>query len=164
MKVVLLMNEIIYIFFFDNLLFLPNNVEDLSGLVQKSLLLSATVWYFVVWIYHELFVLPIDNNPLSMARILQWVTTEWVTRGSSWPRDWTHISWVSCIGRWILYHWATWEAQLQAMPGQKSTCNPACLGDAIMTHFYYEYLDTFSIYLSLPHSPVAPTTHYHCII
>ena len=31
------------------------------------------------------------------------------SRGSSWPKDWT---WVSCIGRWILYHWATWEAQM----------------------------------------------------
>ena len=25
----------------------------------------------------------------------------------SWIRDKTHVS---CIGRWILYHWATWEA------------------------------------------------------
>ena len=31
-------------------------------------------------------------------------------RGSSPLRDQTHISWVSCIGRWLLYHWATWEA------------------------------------------------------
>ena len=23
---------------------------------------------------------------------------------SSWPRDQTHISYVSCIGRWVLYH------------------------------------------------------------
>ena len=23
---------------------------------------------------------------------------------SSWPRDWIHVSYVSCIGRWILYH------------------------------------------------------------
>ena len=27
-------------------------------------------------------------------------------RRSSWPRDQTHISWSSCIGRQILYHWA----------------------------------------------------------
>ena len=33
-------------------------------------------------------------------------------RGSSWPRDWTWVSCVSCIGRQILYHWATWEARL----------------------------------------------------
>ena len=31
--------------------------------------------------------------------------------GSSWPRDWTCFSCVSCIGRWILYHCTTWEAQ-----------------------------------------------------
>ena len=30
------------------------------------------------------------------------------SRGSSWPRDQTHVS---CIGRQILYHWATREAQ-----------------------------------------------------
>ena len=28
------------------------------------------------------------------------------------PRDRTHVSCVSCIGRQILYHWATWEAQI----------------------------------------------------
>ena len=26
-----------------------------------------------------------------------------------WPRDWTRVF---CIGRWILYHWATKEAQI----------------------------------------------------
>ena len=29
------------------------------------------------------------------------------SRGSSWPRDQTHVS---CIGRWILYHWAPGKA------------------------------------------------------
>ena len=29
------------------------------------------------------------------------------SRGSSWPRDRT---WVSCISKWILYHWATRDA------------------------------------------------------
>ena len=33
------------------------------------------------------------------------------TRGSSQPRDWTQVSCISCIGRWILYHWATWEVR-----------------------------------------------------
>ena len=37
------------------------------------------------------------------ARILEQVAISF-TRGSSWPRNWTCIS---CIGRWILYHWAT---------------------------------------------------------
>ena len=32
------------------------------------------------------------------------------SKGSSPPQDWTHVSFISCIGRWVLYHWATWEA------------------------------------------------------
>ena len=43
---------------------------------------------------------------ISQARILEWVILS-CSRGSAPFRDWTHIS---CIGRWILYHWATWEA------------------------------------------------------
>ena len=39
------------------------------------------------------------------ARILEWVAISF-SRGSSQPRDQTWVSWVSCIGRWILYHWA----------------------------------------------------------
>ena len=42
---------------------------------------------------------------ISQARILEWVTT-FCFRESSQPRYWTHVS---CIGRWTLYHWATWE-------------------------------------------------------
>ena len=39
------------------------------------------------------------------AKILEWLV---ISRGSSWPRDQTCISWISCTGRWILYHCATW--------------------------------------------------------
>ena len=45
------------------------------------------------------------------ARILEWVAIS-SSRGSSWPRDQTHVSCISCIGRQILYHGATWEAHL----------------------------------------------------
>ena len=34
-------------------------------------------------------------------RVLEWVSISY-SRGSSWPRDQTHISCISCIGRWIL--------------------------------------------------------------
>ena len=37
------------------------------------------------------------------ARILEWVPMP-SSRGSSWPRDRTCFSYVSCVGRWILYH------------------------------------------------------------
>ena len=40
------------------------------------------------------------------ARILEWLAISF-SHESSWPRDWTCIF---CIGRWIIYHWSTWEA------------------------------------------------------
>ena len=43
---------------------------------------------------------------ISQARILEWVAISF-SRGSFQPRDWTHVS---CIGRWILYYWASREA------------------------------------------------------
>ena len=57
---------------------------------------------------------PMDcNSPgssvrgISQARILGWVAISY-SRGYSRPRDWTCVS---CIGRQILYHGATWEAK-----------------------------------------------------
>ena len=59
------------------------------------------------------FCNPMDCSPpvssvrvISQARILEWVVISF-SRGSSGPRDWTHVS---CIGRQILYHWGTREA------------------------------------------------------
>ena len=44
-------------------------------------------------------------------RILEWVAISY-SRGSSWPKDQTHIFCISCIDRWILYHYAPWEVLL----------------------------------------------------
>ena len=59
---------------------------------------------------------PMDCGPPSSSvhgilqpRILEWVAISF-SRASSQPRDQTRIFCISCIGRWILYHWATWEA------------------------------------------------------
>ena len=46
------------------------------------------------------------------ARILEWVALCY-SRGTSGPRDRTCVSCISCIGRHILYHWATWETPLR---------------------------------------------------
>ena len=64
----------------------------------------------------RLFCDPIDYRGLpgstvhgtSQARILGWVSI-FFSRGSSWPRGQTHFC-ISCIGRWILYHWSIWDA------------------------------------------------------
>ena len=50
------------------------------------------------------YILPGSSvNGIFQARILEQVIISY-SKGSSWPREWNHVS---CIGRWILYHWAT---------------------------------------------------------
>ena len=62
--------------------------------------------------------LPGSSVPgISQARIQVWISISF-SRGSSWPRDWTHIS---CISRQIVYHWATWEAHLTITEIQNKT-------------------------------------------
>ena len=53
------------------------------------------------------------------ARILEWVDI-FFSRGSSWPRDWTHVSCISCIGRQILPRLTTWETLSIWYPGYVS--------------------------------------------
>ena len=61
---------------------------------------------------------PMDCSPpcssvhgIILAWILEWIAMP-SSRGSSWPRDWTHVS---CIGRWILYHWAMREVPIHTV-------------------------------------------------
>ena len=61
--------------------------------------------------FHRLCSLPGSSvHGISQARILEWVDISF-SRGSSWPRDRTRVSYISCINRQILYHWATWSVQ-----------------------------------------------------
>ena len=69
---------------------------------------------------------PMDCSPpdssvhgILQARILEGVANSF-SRGPSQPRDWTHMSWISCIHRWILYHYAIWEAQATFLWGKFS--------------------------------------------
>ena len=47
------------------------------------------------------------------ARILAWVVASY-SRESSWPRDWTQVSCISCTDRQILYHGTTWDTPSNA--------------------------------------------------
>jgi len=60
---------------------------------------------------------------ISQARVLQWVAMS-SPRGSFWPRDRTHISYVSCFGRHILCHCATREALRTRTDSLKSVWTP----------------------------------------
>ena len=65
-----------------------------------------------VWVFATPWIVACQGSSvhgISQARILEWVAISF-SRGSSLPKDQTHVSWFSCIDRWILYNCATWEA------------------------------------------------------
>ena len=64
-----------------------------------------------VWLWDSMdYILPDSSvHGISQARILEWAAIP-SSRESSQNRDRTCVSCISCIDRWILYHWATWEA------------------------------------------------------
>ena len=74
------------------------------------------------------------------ARILEWVAIS-SSRGTSQPRDQTHISCISCIGRWILYHWDTWKAHidLQVLSNYQQ-CSESCPCPKTHTHCIHSFI------------------------
>jgi len=74
------------------------------------------------------------------ARILKWVALS-SSRGSSQPRDWTHLSCVSCTaGR--LFTAESLGKRLHIIPGLKSTCTSChCLGTS---QLYYPWWQVWS--------------------
>ena len=80
--------------------------RDLKVLSNFFNLLLCVCVYVIscVWLFATLM-------GIFQAKILQLVAISYY-RGSSWPRDQTWVSCVSCIGRQILYHCASLEALL----------------------------------------------------
>ena len=63
----------------------------------------SSVWFFAApWSTAREAPLSMGFSRQELERVA--ISFSW---GSSWPRDHTHISYVSCIGRQVLYHWAT---------------------------------------------------------
>ena len=79
--------------------------------IQHHQSLRLCLW--AVTQLHPTFCNPMDCNPppfsvheIFQTRILEWVAIS-CSRGSSWSRDQTHVSCVSCISMQILYHCAS---------------------------------------------------------
>ena len=77
--------------------------------VNKLILLYLTNMHCSVTQWFPTLCNPMDCNPavssvqeIFQARILEQVAMSYST-GSSWPKDRTHISCVSCISRWIFF-------------------------------------------------------------
>ena len=80
-------------------------LEDSDRDVNSKCVCSVLSWLFVTpWtIAHQALL-----SLFSQSRILKWVAISFST-GSSWTRDQTHVSCISCIGRRIPYYWDTRE-------------------------------------------------------
>ena len=82
------------------------------------------------------------------ARILEWVAMPF-PRGSSQPKDRICISYVSCIGRLILYHWYHLGSGIQAGYHPWS-CKQLDMTKKLSTQIYihYKFTQTYiSIYI-----------------
>ena len=81
------------------------------------------VWVHAKSLSHVPLCDPVDYSLSSssvhgtlQARLLEWVAIS-SSRGSSRPRDQTHVSYVSCIGRQVLFPTsAAWEAPPLCIP------------------------------------------------
>ena len=85
--------------------FLPGKSHGQKSLAGYSLCVHAKSFQSYLTLCN-----PMDCSPpgssvheILQARILEWVAMPF-SRESSRPRDQTHISYISCIGRQILYH------------------------------------------------------------
>ena len=78
------------------------------------------------------------------ARILVWVAMP-SSKGSSWPRDWIHISYASSSGRQVLYHWhhlgrPLWKSVSRSVvsdslrPHESQHTRPPCLSPSPGVH------------------------------
>ena len=85
------------------------------------------------------------------ARILEWVAIS-SSRVSSRPRDWTHISCVSCFGMRILYLWATRKSQRYLRKDFPST-NVISVG--LIKNLYETNLYNKSIWFCTERSPTS---------
>ena len=94
---------------------LIGNMHILYFYIIATLNPNSKTWHVLshVWLCDPMDCSPPDSSVhgFFQASILQWVAISF-SKGSSWPRDRTCVS---CIGRWILYHWDTWEAMVKNM-------------------------------------------------
>ena len=91
---------------------------------------------------------PLDCSPpessicgIFQARILEWVDIPFSGR-FSWFRDWTCIS---CIGRWILYHRATWEAPFFMLLNLYSSLSSTLLSENYCNDKYNIFVIIYNI-------------------
>ena len=82
------------------------------------------------------------------ARILEWIATPF-SRGSSQPRDRTHIFYVSCIGRWVPY---------QTNVSGRASQQLGHMAWKTISHIYLQMVVNATLYPE-PHILLQPASH-----
>ena len=107
-----------------------NSGEFSSMLGCMHACILSCLWLFLtLWTVACQASLPMG---ILQAGILEWVATP-SSRGFSPPRDWNYIS---CVGRQILYHWATQEAQCWGRKRLSMTQNPETIKLKLANSYY----------------------------
>ena len=86
-----------------------NSVKQLSFKKKKKLKKGGMLAQLCLTLFYPWSSPGSSACGILQARILEWVAISYY-RASSQPRDRTHISCISCVGTWILYRCAMWEA------------------------------------------------------
>ena len=103
------------------------------------------------------------DAPLSMgilqARMLKWVAIS-SSRESSQTRDWICISYVSCIGRQVLYTSTTWEAPLLSSVRSLSCVPLFAVPWAAECQASLPFTNSQSLLKLMPIESVMPSNHF----
>ena len=112
----------------------PLSCTQLKGCVHAHFVCVHAQSLSGVWLFATPWTVAYQApsvHRVSQARILEWAAIS-ISRGSSQSRDWTCVS---CIGRGILDHWATWEA-LKAIVGQQQLYQWVSSTRALSSHLF----------------------------
>ena len=108
--------------------------------------------YVRAWMLSRIWLCdPMDCSPpgpsvhgISQARILEWVPISF-SRGSSWPRDQTHISCIAADSL-PLRHWGSPSSYLQPLISSHTNHRILFLGIIIYITYIITYIYTYNIY------------------
>ena len=96
-----------------------DHIRTHEGLLFNDLVLCHVHLFVTAWIICSLPGSSIHG--IFQARILEWIAIS-CSRGSSWFRDRTSVSCISCIGSHVLYHCTTWEAPVNDYNNKRKRC------------------------------------------